>query len=98
MPDSLISPGVIVSGSQVQRLGALAGSTRRTTVRGSRAASSPTVRSSGPAPVVRRAILDKNVVIGPGVRVGYSAEEDRERGLTISEGGVVVGGKGMRIL
>jgi glucose-1-phosphate adenylyltransferase len=37
-------------------------------------------------------------VLSPGVRVGYSEEEDRARGFTISAGGIVVGGKGMRIL
>ena len=47
---------------------------------------------------IRNAILDKNTVVGPGVRVGYSEEEDRSRGLTVSAGGVVVGGKGGRIL
>jgi glucose-1-phosphate adenylyltransferase len=43
--------------------------------------------------VVRRAILDKNVVIGEGVQIGVDLEADRER-FTVSAGGVVVIPKG----
>jgi glucose-1-phosphate adenylyltransferase len=39
---------------------------------------------------IRRAIIDKGVTIPPGVEIGYDLELDRRRGLTISEGGVVV--------
>lgn len=42
---------------------------------------------------VRRAIIDKGVRIPEGARVGYDEEEDRRRGWTISESGVVVIGK-----
>ena len=42
--------------------------------------------------VVRRAILDKNVVVGPGEMVGVDLEKDRER-FAISAGGVVAVGK-----
>jgi glucose-1-phosphate adenylyltransferase len=44
--------------------------------------------------VVRRAILDKNVRVPEGARIGVDQEEDRLRGFTISEDGVVVIGKG----
>jgi glucose-1-phosphate adenylyltransferase len=46
--------------------------------------------------VVRRAILDKNVRIMPGVRIGVDAEADRER-FHVSEGGIVVIPKGMTV-
>jgi glucose-1-phosphate adenylyltransferase len=39
---------------------------------------------------VKRAIIDKGVKIPAGVEVGYDLEKDRERGFTISEGGIVV--------
>jgi glucose-1-phosphate adenylyltransferase len=44
--------------------------------------------------VVRRAILDKNVCVEPGAEIGVDADADRERGFTVSDGGVVVVGKG----
>jgi glucose-1-phosphate adenylyltransferase len=43
--------------------------------------------------VVRRAILDKNVRVEPGAKVGVDLDADRER-FTVSDGGVVVVGKG----
>ena len=50
----------------------------------------------GDRAVVRRAILDKNVVVEPGAQIGVDLERDRQR-FTISEGGVVVVGKGVRV-
>jgi glucose-1-phosphate adenylyltransferase len=44
--------------------------------------------------VVRRAIIDKNVVIPDNARIGLDPEEDRAKGLTITESGLVVVGKG----
>ena len=39
---------------------------------------------------IRRAIIDKNVRIPPGVRIGYDNEHDRSRGLLVTESGIVV--------
>jgi glucose-1-phosphate adenylyltransferase len=44
--------------------------------------------------VVRRAIIDKNVRIPDNARIGMDPEEDRARGLTVTESGLVVIGKG----
>ena len=50
----------------------------------------------GDRAVVRRAILDKNVIVEPGAQIGVDLERDRER-FTISPGGIVVVGKGVRV-
>jgi glucose-1-phosphate adenylyltransferase len=39
---------------------------------------------------IRRAIVDKGVIIRAGVQIGYDLEADRERGCTVSPKGVVV--------
>jgi glucose-1-phosphate adenylyltransferase len=46
----------------------------------------------GKGAVVRRAILDKNVVVPDGASIGADPELDAER-YTISKGGVIVLGK-----
>jgi glucose-1-phosphate adenylyltransferase len=52
----------------------------------------------GPRAVVRRAILDKNVVVHAGARIGLDPEEDRSRGFVVTPGGVTVVGKGEHVL
>ncbi|MGO1055000.1 glucose-1-phosphate adenylyltransferase [Crossiella sp. CA198] len=49
----------------------------------------------GRGAMVRGAILDKNVVVAPGAGIGVSLSADRER-YTVSAGGIVVLGKGVR--
>ena len=85
--DSLVAPGVIVSGATVRRsiLSTL-----------SRVNSMAEVSDSvlldrvevGRRAVVRRAILDKNVKVGEGARIGVDLERDRGR-FTVSDGGIV---------
>ena len=50
----------------------------------------------GAGAVIRHAILDKSVIVEPGAQIGVDLERDRAR-FTISDGGVVVVGKGIRV-
>ncbi len=87
--DSIICQGCIISGGHVRR-----------------SILSPNVRVNSYAVVeesilfdgvnvgrhchIRRAIIDKNVTIPPGTVIGYDAQQDRKRGFTISDQGIVV--------
>ena len=42
-------------------------------------------------PIVRNAIIDKNVVIPPGARLGVDPDEDRARGFVVEDGLTVLG-------
>jgi glucose-1-phosphate adenylyltransferase len=50
----------------------------------------------GDGAVIRKAILDKGVVVEPGAQVGVDLERDRQR-FTITDSGIVVVGKGVRV-
>ena len=87
--DSIICQGCIISGGHVRR-----------------SILSPNVRVNSYAVVeesilfdgvnigrhchIRRAIIDKNVTIPPGTVIGHDPEQDRKRGFTISDQGIVV--------
>jgi glucose-1-phosphate adenylyltransferase len=93
--DSMVCAGVIISGGAVNR------SVISPNVRiDSWAAVDGSVLFSGvrvgQRAVVCNAIVDKDVVIEPGARIGVDPEADRER-FTVSAEGVVVVPKGMRV-
>ncbi|PKQ26015.1 MAG: glucose-1-phosphate adenylyltransferase [Actinobacteria bacterium HGW-Actinobacteria-4] len=91
--DSIVSPGVIVSGATV---------TGSVLSPGVRLHSWSTVSDSilldnvivNRHAQVHRAIIDKNVVIEEGARVGIDREKDLERGFTVTESGLTVVPKG----
>jgi glucose-1-phosphate adenylyltransferase len=94
--DSIVSPGCIISGGQVES-SVLAPDVRlqeRSVINRSVLMSGVRI---GAGAVIDNAILDKNVVIPPGAQVGIDHDADRARGFTVSEGGITVVGKGIRV-
>jgi glucose-1-phosphate adenylyltransferase len=95
--DSIVSLGTLVSGGHLER-----------SVIGSWCVidSAATVVNSvvfdrvhiGPNAIVRRAILDKDVVIAKGATVGVDPDADRARGFTVTGSGITVVGKGVHVL
>jgi glucose-1-phosphate adenylyltransferase len=93
--DSMVCQDVIISGGTVRR---------SILSPGVRVRSWATVEDAvlmhgvevGRHAVVRRAIVDKNVVIPEGARIGVDLDLDRER-FVVSPGGVVVIGKGQKV-
>lgn len=90
--DTMLSNGVILSGATVSR---------SVLSPGVRVAGGAKIEDSillddvtvGEGAVIRRAVIDKGVTIPPGATVGVDHDADRERGLRVSDGGVVAMGK-----
>ncbi len=89
---AVLSPGSVVSGGTVVRsvLSPLVHVGPAAAVEGSVVMNGVRI---GAGAVVRNAILDKNVVVPPGARIGVDPEEDRARGFLV-EDGITVLGKG----
>jgi glucose-1-phosphate adenylyltransferase len=94
--DSIVSNGVIVSGAQVRESVLSPGAYLHSWATVERAVIMDGV-DVGRRAVVRDAILDKNVVVAPGVEIGVNKDDDRERGFVVSENGVTVVGKGKEV-
>ena len=95
--DSLVSPGVIVSGGLVRQ---------SVLSPGVRVNSWATVERSvllhntriGRHAVVRDAIIDKNVIVPEWAQVGVDKDRDRARGFVVSASGITVVGKGQEVI
>ena len=95
--NSFISNGVVVSGSHVEDsiLSPNVTVNSWAEVTGSVLMDNVTV---GRNAVVRNAILDKNVLVPEGASIGVDLDKDRERGFTVSAGGITVIGKDQRVI
>lgn len=91
--DSVISPGVVVSGASVSS---------SVLSPGVRVNSWSTVSDSvlmdgvtvGRHCQIHRAIIDKDVIVPPRTQIGLDAEKDRARGWVVTDSGITVIGKG----
>ncbi|MFT4029104.1 MAG: glucose-1-phosphate adenylyltransferase [Protaetiibacter sp.] len=94
--DSIVSLGCVVSGGQLERvvLGPWV-----TVASGARVVDSVIFErvDIGANATVQRAILDKDVVVAPGATVGVDHDADRNRGFTVTDSGITVVGKGVRV-
>lgn len=94
--DSIVSLGVVVSGGIVER-SVLSPNVRvfsRTLITDSILLDNVQV---GRDCTIRRAILDKDVVVTDGASVGVSRERDLERGFTVTDSGITVVNKGLLV-
>ena len=94
--DSIVNPGCIISGGEVDRtvLGPNVHVDKWSQVADSVLMDGVRI---GRDAVVRRAILDKHVVVPDGVQIGVDHAHDRARGFDISENGVVTIGKDVTV-
>ena len=94
--DSIVSLGCVVSGAHIERsvIGPWTSIDSGATVTDAVVFERVHI---GPNAVVRRAILDKDVVIGDGASVGVDPDADRARGFTVTETGITVVGKGVTV-
>jgi glucose-1-phosphate adenylyltransferase len=96
MIDSIVSLGSLLSGAHIERsvLGPW------TTVESGAMVVDSVIFERvhiEPNAVVRKAILDKDVVVAAGATVGVDADADRARGFTVTESGITVVGKGVHV-
>ena len=91
--DSVISPGVVVSGAQISSSVLSPGVRVNSWSHVSDSVLMDDVHV-GRHCQIHRAIIDKGVVVPPRTQIGLDAEKDRARGWVVTESGITVLGKG----
>ncbi|MGO1390006.1 glucose-1-phosphate adenylyltransferase [Brachybacterium alimentarium] len=91
--DSIISPGVVISGAQISNSVVSPGVRLNSWSSVSDSVIMDGV-SVGRHSQIHRAIIDKNVVVPPRTQIGLDPEQDRARGWVVTESGITVIGKG----
>ena len=94
--DSIVSLGVVVSGSVIER-SVLSPNVRvfsRSLVTDSVILDNVEI---GRDCTIRKAILDKDVAVADGASVGVNRERDLERGFTVTDSGITVVTKGLLV-
>jgi glucose-1-phosphate adenylyltransferase len=94
--DSLVSNGVVVSGGLVRQSVLSPGVRVNSWARVETSVVLHNVQI-GRRAVIQNAIIDKNVVVPPGVQVGVDKEHDIARGFVVSPAGITVVGKGQEV-
>ncbi len=91
-----VSPGVVISGARVSNsvLGPTCKIHSYTTIDDSVLLDGVEVDRNAQ---IRRTIIDKNVHVPDGVRIGYDHEHDRARGFVVTESGLTIVGKGQLV-
>jgi glucose-1-phosphate adenylyltransferase len=94
--DSAVSPGVVISGGHVSH---------SVLSPGVQVHSYANITDSvlldhvdiGRNATIHRAIIDKNVIVPPGVSIGVNRDEDLARGFTVTDSGITVVGKSQEV-
>lgn len=93
--DSIVSPGVLITGGRVESSVLSPKVVVEHDARVSESVIMQNVRV-GAGAQVHRAIIDKNMVIPPGATVGINREEDLARGFTVTDSGLTVAPKNFK--
>lgn len=93
--DSIVSPGVLITGGRVESSVLSPKVVVEHDARVSESVIMQNVRV-GAGAQVHRAIIDKNMVIPPGATIGVNKEEDLARGFTVTDSGLTVAPKNFK--
>lgn len=93
--DSIVSPGVLITGGRVESSVLASKVVVEHDARVSESVIMQNVRV-GAGAQVHRAIIDKNMVIPPGATIGINKDEDLARGFTVTDSGLTVAPKNFK--